>query len=173
MSEVRVAFAAPDRGAALDLVERLQTLGYRASAALLAAGRAVDQPAPTVLVWSRYAAAEPRLRALSRFEKAPLLVRLDASPAPWAARARLVDARDAAGLASALGPKAKITPQTPRQVRTQSHVAAPVAAAPAPAAVQPAARKGGALGWLLAGFGLMTAAAGAAAAAWYFGYLPL
>lgn len=171
MGEVRVAFAPADREAALDVVAHLKAIGFNASPANLGAGRAAEQTPPSVLVWSRHAAADARLRALLRRSKSAVLARIDAAPTPRVGAHAQIDWREPASrrarhVTSALGAPATVSPAV---IKTS---AAPVAAttAPAPAGKDKKKSGGAAIGILI---GLIALAAAAASAAWALGYIAL
>lgn len=161
MSAVRVAFAPADKAAAMDLIATLKAAGMAASAAPLRARRAAAQPAPEMIVWTRQAAADPRIRALLRSSgPAPLVARLDDAPAPPGARASVFDPRDPGAIRRLSKPAAQRPAPPPPKV---------AAAVLAQEDARPAKRKGG-VGWLIA-LVLVLAAAAGGYGAWQGGYL--
>ncbi len=160
MSAFRVAYAPTDKAVAMDLVKTLKLAGLAASAAPLGARRAAAQPAPAMVVWTRRAAADPRIRALLRAAPTPMIARLEGAPAPPAGKAATFDARDTAALKRLMPQTAATSPTVAR-----SMVAAPDTALTPPA--KPATGKG----WIVALLAVLAGAAGALGA-WQMGYWP-
>jgi hypothetical protein len=164
MNSVRVACAAGDKPAGDEVVRALRALGYAAALAPLSASRAAAQDAPAVLVWSRRAAAEPKLRALLRQSKAPLVARVDHAPAPPQCGAAIINWAQpgaAARLAALLNPPGGLDQPQPAAAPASS-TRAIAAAPPSELEAEAPAKKRGVLGWLL--FAALLAAAGAAGA---------
>lgn len=157
MGELAVAFAPADRDAAQDVVAALQAKGLKARAAPLSAGRANHKAAPAVVVWSRHAAADARLRALIKRARPPVLARIDAAPTPRTSAA-LVDLRQRGW--EARWPTAEPAPKNIHVARAN---AAPVASPTTAIASAPEKKRGGALGLIVVCVVLAAAAGGYAA----------
>jgi hypothetical protein len=158
MSEVRVACAMADRPAGAEVVQALRALGYAATLAPLTASRAAAQAAPAVVVWSRHAAAEPKLRALLRQGPAPLLARLDDAPTPPQTAPAIIDWGDRRAPAKLAGLLAAASSPIPDPVTPA------IPALESPAAQAPIKGKAG--GWIALGLILALAAGAAGAASW-------